>query len=81
MLKSEPSPTSADACEEATGYDAGHQEVSMCSTRGGSQGMYITFASAKKVNKAEPTLALNPRGDITRNQKQGYQWPPKKDVF
>ena len=26
-----------------------------------------------KANKAEPTLALNPRGDVTRNQKQGYQ--------
>ena len=28
----------------------------------------------QKVNKAEPTLALNPRGDVTRNPKQGYQW-------
>ena len=25
------------------------------------------------------TLALKPRVDITRNQKQGYQWPHKKD--
>ena len=24
-----------------------------------------------------PTLALKPRGDITRNLKQGYQWPHK----
>ena len=31
----------------------------------------------QKVNKAEPTLALNPRGDVTRNPKQRYQWPPK----
>ena len=31
--------------------------------------MYITFASEKQVNKAEPTLALKPR-DITRNPKQ-----------
>ena len=29
----------------------------------------------QKANKAEPTLALNPRGDVTRNPKQGYQWP------
>ena len=29
-------------------------------------------------NKAEPTLALKPRGDITRSPKQGYQWPHKK---
>ena len=26
-------------------------------------------------NKAEPTLALKPREDVTRNPKQGYQWP------
>ena len=56
---------------------AGCQEVSMRSTRGGSRGMYITFAFAKKVNKAEPTLAFKPRGDVTRNSKQGYQCPPK----
>ena len=29
--------------------------------------------SLQKVNKAEPTLTLNPRGDVTRNPKQGYQ--------
>ena len=28
-------------------------------------------------NKAEPTLALQPRGDFTRSPKQGYQWPHK----
>ena len=28
-------------------------------------------------NKAEPTLALKPRGDITRSLKQGYHWPQK----
>ena len=59
---------------------AGRQEVGKCSTRGESWGMYITFASAKIANKAEPTLALKPRGDITRNPKQGYQWPQKKDM-
>ena len=32
----------------------------------------------QKANKAEPTLALNPKGDITRNPKQGYQWPQKR---
>ena len=40
--------TSATVCGERTGGNAGHQEVSTCSTRGGSQGMYIIFASAKK---------------------------------
>ena len=41
------------------------------------RGMYITPASAK-VNKVEPTLALKPRGDVTRNLKQGYQWPQNR---
>ena len=27
-----------------------------------------------------PTLALKPRGDVTRSPKQGYQWPHKKDL-
>ena len=26
------------------------------------------------------TLALKPREDITRNPKQGYQWPHEKDL-
>ena len=32
----------------------------------------------QKVNKAEPTLALKQRSDITRNPKQGYQWPQNR---
>ena len=32
----------------------------------------------QKANKAEPTLALKPRGDVTGNPKQGYQWPQKR---
>ena len=47
----------------------------MCSTRGGSEGMYITFASAMWISKIEPTLALKPRGDVTRNSKQGTSGP------
>ena len=35
----------------------------------------------QKSNKAEPTLALKPRGDITRNPKQGYQGPKKGHVL
>ena len=30
------------------------------------------------MNKAEPTLALKPRGDVTSNPKQGYQWPQNR---
>ena len=58
---------------------AGRQEVGKCSTRGESWGMYITFTSAKIANKAEPTLALKPRGNVTRNPKQGYQKKKEKD--
>ena len=37
----------------------------------------ISCMPPQSSNKAEPTLALNPRGDITRSLKQGYQWPQK----
>ena len=52
------------------------QISAMCSTRGGSQARYITFASAMRIR--QPTLALKPRGDVTRNPKQGYQWPQNR---
>ena len=62
------------------GCHAGCQEVSRCSTRGESQGMCdITYTPLLSSNKAEPTLALKPRGDVTRSPKQGHQWPHKKD--
>ena len=32
----------------------------------------------QKANKAEPTVALNPRGDVTRNPKTGIPVAPKK---
>ena len=38
---------------------------------------YITYLPPQSSNKAEPTLALKPRGDVTRSPKQGYQWPQK----
>ena len=68
--------TSATVCGDRTGGDAGHQEVSTCSTRGGSPGMYIMFTFAMRIR--QPTLALKPRGDVTRNPKQDYQWPQKR---
>ena len=40
-----------------------------CHTRGELQRMYITYASTKVVLKS--------RGDVSRNLKQGYQWPHK----
>ena len=36
---------------------------------------YIRLCNVKK---AEPTLPLEPTGDITRNSKQGYQWPQNR---
>ena len=65
-------------CNSMWGQDrlrTGHQEVGKCSTRGGSWGTYITFASTMLIR--QPTLALKPRGDVIRNPKQGYQWPQK----
>ena len=38
---------------------------------------HITGTPLPSTNKAEPTLALKPRGDVTRSPKQGYQWPHK----
>ena len=43
-----------------------------------SRGTYITFASTMRIR--QPTLDLKLRGDVTRNPKQGYQWPQKKDM-
>ena len=59
----------------------------------GSAAMLTTIQSAgvaPEVNLRNPlcagdkackrfTLALKPRGDITRSPKQGYQWPNKKE--
>ena len=42
--------------------------------------MYITFASAKKANKAELTLALKSRGDATKIPNRGTRGP-KKDMY
>ena len=38
---------------------------------------HATHMPLPSVNKAEHTLALKPRGDITRSPKLGYQWPHK----
>ena len=62
------------------GCHAGRQEVGRCRTRGEYQEMCnILHMPPLSSNKAVPTLALKPRGDITRSPKQEYQWPHKKD--
>ena len=61
------------------GSHASRQEISRCSTRGESQGMCnITHTPPPSVNKAEPTLALKPRGDTSPEvQKRGISGPTK----
>ena len=49
------------------------KEVSRCNTRDEIQTVH--YVCLTKVSKAEPPVALDPRGDVTRNPKQGYQWP------
>ena len=68
--------TSAAVRGDRTGCMPAAKRFGKCSSRGGSQGMYIMFASAMRTR--QPTLALKPRGDVTRNPKQGYQWPQKR---
>ena len=45
------------------------KRLAMCSTRGGSQGMYVIFASATQIG--QPTLALKTEKS-TRNIKTAY---------
>ena len=77
-FKSEPSPTSGDAWGEVTGCDAGNQEVSKCSTRGGSQGMHITFTSAKKWIRQNPLCLWNL--EMSPEIQPGVPVAPKKDM-
>ena len=60
-------------------WDVAEDDWLLCTVytcRGESQGTYINYA-LQSLNKAETTLALKPRGDITRSLKQRYQWPQK----
>ena len=80
-FESKPSPTSVHACGEMTGCILATKRLAHVAPEVNLRECNITFARLlQKVNKAEPTLALKPRGDVTRNPKQGYQWPPKKDM-
>ena len=59
--------TSTHACGEVSNHHAVCQEVGRFNNRDGSQGMYITFATAN-LNKTEPRLTFKPRGDVTQNK-------------
>ena len=75
-FESESSPTSAHACGEVTGCVLAAKK-SACVAPEVDLGECTLHSPLQKVNKAEPTLALNPRWDITSNPKQEYQWPQK----
>ena len=38
----------------------------------------VHYIHLHTANKAEPTLTLKPRGHVTRNPKQGCQWPQNR---
>ena len=71
-FKSEPSPTSAHACREVTGCMPAAKR-SACVAPEVDLRECTLHSPPQKVNKAKPTLALKPGGDVTRNPKQGYQ--------
>ena len=69
-------------CNNMWGQDwqqAGRQEVGMCSTRGGSEGMYITFASAMRIRQS-PLWLWNPEETSPEIQNRGISGPPKGHV-
>ena len=69
--------TSATVCGDRTGCTpATKRSVSVAPEV--DLGECTLYSPPLKANKAEATLALKPRGDVTRNPKQGYQWPQKR---
>ena len=40
----------------------------------------LRITQVRKHTSDRSTLVLKPRADVTRSQKQGYQWPHKKDM-
>ena len=74
--------TSTNACGHICKYlierlscHADPYTVSRCCTRRESEDH-----TSEKAGKGS-TLALKPRADVTRNPKQGYQWPHKRIVI
>ena len=53
---------------------AGRQEVGTCSTRGGSQGMCITFVSTMQIRQ-NPLWLLNPEETSSEIQNRGTSGP------
>ena len=53
------------------------KRLATCSTRGGSQEMYITFASAMRIRQ-NPLWLWNPEETSPENPKQRYKWPQNR---
>ena len=77
-LSIESRPTSVTCIGNMIGCYAGCQEVGRYHTRGAETSTVHCVQVRKHTGKGS-TLALKPRADITRSQKQGYQWPHKKN--
>ena len=60
---------------DTTSYMKAAAMLALYTSKGESLGTYISCMPLPSANKAEPTMALKPRGDINRSPKQGYQWP------
>ena len=69
--------TSATVCGDRTGYAPAAKRSASVAPEVDLRECTL-HSPLQKVNKAEPTLALNPRGNVTRNPKQGYKWPQKR---
>ena len=68
-------------CKSMWGQDrlcASRQEVGKCSTRGGSRGTYITFASAMRISS--PLWLWNPEETSPEIQNRGTSGPKKGHV-
>ena len=78
-------------CNSMWGQDrlrASHQEVSVCTTRGGSQGIYITFASTKSEwggthsgFKTQRRHHQKSKTGVPVALKKGHVCPPKSFFF
>ena len=71
--------TSATVCGDRTGcMPSAKRSASVAPEMDLGECRSTLHSPLQKANKAEPTLALNPRRDVTRNPKQGCQWPHKR---
>ena len=62
-------------------FESEPSPTSKCSTRGGSWGMYTTFASTKKQIRQNPLWLWNPEEMTPEIQNRGTSGPQKGHVF